>query len=424
MRELRAITEAVRGVFDAPRLRRDPHAGARVRAGAHARGPGGRRPRVQAVRRAGQRARAALGHDDPDRARRRDALRGRGAAAALLLPRRTPTAPSGPSAARRARCCRRGSSSSACPRTTGTAEALTVLCAALDARADRLPHRARRRRRCTRRCSTRTASPASRARADPPRARDARLRRAWSARSSACGWARRRPRRCCGVPQRRGGARGARGRRRRPADGLRAVYDAAARPSVAERVIFDLGLARGAGLLHGRGLRGLRRRARRAARRRRPLRRPAGPLRPRRCPPSAGRSTSSGCTSRSSASGAGSSCRERARTASRSPCRAARCCARRSTCSTRSASTPPRCAPTTASCCSRSGPGHHAPVRRRRPTSRRAPPTSGSPARTCSRAVRARRLRAARPRLGPCVMVFATDGGRGPARRRRCAASA
>ena len=51
-------------------------------------------------------------------------------------------------------------------------------------------------------------------------------------------------------------------------------------PAVAERVIFDLGLVRGAGLLHGRGLRGLRPGARRAARRRRALRRPARALRP------------------------------------------------------------------------------------------------------------------------------------------------
>ena len=64
------------------------------------------------------------------------------------------------------------------------------------------------------------------------------------------------------------------------AESLRAVYDLLA-PAVAERVIFDLGLIRVARLLHGRGVRGLRRRARRPDRRRRALRRAARPLRPR-----------------------------------------------------------------------------------------------------------------------------------------------
>ena len=68
-------------------------------------------------------------------------------------------------------------------------------------------------------------------------------------------------------------------------------------------------------LLHGRGLRGLRRGARRAAGRRRALRRPARPLRARPARRRAGRSTSSGCTSRWSASAAGSALDERARTA-------------------------------------------------------------------------------------------------------------
>ena len=60
-------------------------------------------------------------------------------------------------------------------------------------------------------------------------------------------------------------------------------------PTVAERVIFDLGLVARPRLLHGRGVRGLRPGARRADRRRRALRRAARALRPRRCPRSASR---------------------------------------------------------------------------------------------------------------------------------------
>ena len=67
----------MRGVFDGARLRRDRHAGARVRGGAARGDAAAAEARVQAVRRAGQRARAALGHDDPDRARGRDPLRDR-----------------------------------------------------------------------------------------------------------------------------------------------------------------------------------------------------------------------------------------------------------------------------------------------------------------------------------------------------------
>ena len=81
------------------------------------------------------------------------------------------------------------------------------------------------------------------------------------------------------LPQRRGGpevlaAAGQAGA------GLRAVYDLLA-PAVAERIIFDLGLARPLGYYTGRRVRGLRRGARRPARGRRALRRPDRPLRPR-----------------------------------------------------------------------------------------------------------------------------------------------
>ena len=97
------------------RLRRGAHAGARVRAGADARRPGGGRSGLQAVRRAGQRAGAALGHDDPDRARRLGPLCERGSAAALLLRRPHLPLRAARSAGRTARCCRPGSSSSGCP---------------------------------------------------------------------------------------------------------------------------------------------------------------------------------------------------------------------------------------------------------------------------------------------------------------------
>ena len=122
MREMHAVTEAIRARVRRARLRRGPHAGARVRAGADARRPGGGRSRLQAVRRAGQRARAALGHDDPDRARRLHPLRDARAAAALLLrrprlPLRAAAARAGPrDAAGRDRARRRARRRRARPR--------------------------------------------------------------------------------------------------------------------------------------------------------------------------------------------------------------------------------------------------------------------------------------------------------------------
>ena len=109
------------------------------------------------------------------------------------------------------------------------------------------------------------------------------------------------------VPQRRGGTGGARGRRRRRRRAARGVR-AAARVGLRPRDLRPRPGAR-ARLLHGRRVRGLRRRARRAAGRRRPLRRAARAASAATCRPRAGRSTSSGCTSRSWASGAGRSSR-------------------------------------------------------------------------------------------------------------------
>ena len=97
------------------RLRRGRHARAGVRDRAHARRPGGGRPGLQAVRRARQRARPALGHDDPDRARGGDAATRPPSRRCASATSPTPTAPCGRSAGRRARCCRRGWSWSARP---------------------------------------------------------------------------------------------------------------------------------------------------------------------------------------------------------------------------------------------------------------------------------------------------------------------
>jgi ATP phosphoribosyltransferase regulatory subunit len=66
-----------------------------------------------------------------------------------------------------------------------------------------------------------------------------------------------------------------------------------------------------------------------------------------------------------------------------SRCRAAPCSARRSTCSTSSASTRVRCAPTIASCCSTPGRSSRCARRMCPPTWRQARRTSGSRARTC-----------------------------------------
>ena len=135
-------------------------------------------------------------------------------------------------------------------------------------------------------------------------------------------------------------------------------------------------------LLHGRGLRRARPGARRAARRRRALRRPARRASAATCRPSASRcgvdrlhlalageerrhDPRSG-PPRRIAVPRGALLRRHARPARRA-----------------SASTPPRSAPTTASCSSRTSASSRCARRTCRPTSRPAPPTSASPARTC-----------------------------------------
>ena len=99
MRELRAITDALRGVFDDARLRRG-HTPALEYEAVLARGDAGAPARPTGVfDEHGNVLVAALGHDDPDRARGRHALRDVRAAAALLL--RRPRLPRGAPAPRR-----------------------------------------------------------------------------------------------------------------------------------------------------------------------------------------------------------------------------------------------------------------------------------------------------------------------------------
>ena len=197
-------------------------------------------------------------------------------AAALLLPPARLPGGAASTAASRARSCRPGSSSSARPAPEGTAEAVSVLCAALDAaglRAYRVglgdaslfPRAARRagvpadaRARILHELATRDfVGPGARARAAARRAAGAARR---------CPHARRRrgARRAC--PEADDAARALRAGWR---DDVARARDLRPRPGAHAR------------LLHGRRLRGLRRRVRLAAGRRRALRRPARALRPR-----------------------------------------------------------------------------------------------------------------------------------------------
>ena len=128
----------------------------------------------------------------------------------------------------------------------GTAEALTILCRALDAAGPaRLPHRARQRGAvpgAARRRRHRARGP----RAAAARARHARLRRASSAR---CAHSARREQllRDPAAARRHRGPRRRRRRRRRAARGPRRCW----RRDAAERVIFDLGLIRDLGYYTG-----------------------------------------------------------------------------------------------------------------------------------------------------------------------------
>ena len=225
----------------------------------------------------------------------------RRAAAALLLLRATPTARCGRTAGRCASSCRRASSWSARPAPDGHGRG-----------ADRAVPRARRGR-PARLPRSGSATPAL----YPALLR--RLRRRPTRRASGCSHelatrdfvglerevararrsAPRPPTLLVRVPQLRGGARGARRRRRArwpsALGGLRALLELLERRRRRAR---DLRPRPGArpGLLHGRRLRRLRPRARRADRRRRALRRPARRASAARCRRSASRSASTACT--------------------------------------------------------------------------------------------------------------------------------
>ena len=238
-------------------------------------------------------------------------------------------------------------------------------------------------RRCTRRCWRRFDVPdearerllheLGRTRLRRPRARG-RARSGWPTRPPSCWCA---CRSCAAAPSVLGRRRRARSPTR--VDGPARRARRCSTPDVAERVIFDLGLAPRPRLLHGRGVRGLRPGARRAARRRRALRRPARPLRPaaargrlraRRRPP-ARRAGGRGAAGREplrpdDRRAARRAVRRDARPARRARRRHRRGARQRPQAAVRGRRASSRCARPTC-----------------RPTSRPAPPTSASPARTC-----------------------------------------
>ena len=427
MRELRAITRARcarssrragYGEVSTPALEYEDDARARRRAR--------RAAGLPPVRRAGRRAGAALGHDGADRAARRDALRDaepplrfcyfahayrgvrpqRGQAREFLQ--------AGIELVGAPGAGRDGRGADACCATRSTPSGLR-----------RLPHRARRRRRSTRRCSTATASPAQ------PRERMlhelvTRDFVGLEREVAALRLPTRRPRRCCACRS-CAAAGGARRARRaggaRPAAGCASVHDAA-----------------------------------RAARRR------AGDLRPRaaRARSATTRARSSRSTTRrsacrSAAAGATTTCsgasaaplpavgwalnverlhialvgEERAgravsarRPDDRGPARRA---VRRDARPARRArrSTPARCAPTTASCCSRD-----VGIVTMRPSDVPTYVEAGAAdigitgKDVLMRAVRARGLRAARPRLRRAARWCSPPSPATTRRRRRCAGSA
>ena len=252
MRELRAITEAMRGVFER-RGYGEVWTPAIEYEDVLRRGETGGRPGLPACSTTTAQVLAlrsdmtvpiarVVGH----------ALRERRAAAALLLLRARLPRRCARTAGRCASSCRPGIELVGAPGPDGTAEALTVLCEALDAVGPaRLPDRRWATRRCTRRCWTAfDVPPRTRARAAARRSARA-TSSAWSARSA-------RARRCdddaaVRVPQLRGGPEvleapiGRRPTRRAACARCSTLLE----PAVAERVIFDLGLARGLGYYTG-----------------------------------------------------------------------------------------------------------------------------------------------------------------------------
>ena len=297
------MTDRIRDVFETRRLRRGVHArrsSTRERSTAR----DDRRPaRLPGVRRAGQRARAAHRHDDADRAGGRDPLRRRRAPAALLLlrprlPRRAPPAravarvPAGRGRADRRhrarrgpprcwRCCARRWTPPGCENYRvglGDASLYPALLEASGSAPSGASGSSPSWPGVTSSASSTRSHELGLAQADaelllsvPRHARRVRdPARAWTSgcttRSPGCG--------SCVT---------------RLAPEVAAADHLRPRAGALDR------------LLHRRGVPGLRPRLRCADRQRRPLRRAAGQLRTARCPPSASRSTSSACTSRSPA---------------------------------------------------------------------------------------------------------------------------
>ena len=285
------------------------------------------------------------------------------------------------------------------PGPEGTAEAVTVLCAALDAaglasyqrrprRRVAVPARAGARRAC-RTTRGRRSSRAGHARPGRARARAARGRRGRSCSTSPAPAAASRCSTAC--PEARAAAR-----RSTPgcADDVARARDLRPRPGADAR------------LLHRRGLRGLRRRVRRRRWAAAGATTTCSGASAARCPPAAGRWTSSACTRRAWR-----------RDDDGSPSRAGRCSRRRSTCSTTLGIDTRRGALQRPQAALRGRRDHHdAAVRRPdlRRGGRRGPRHHRQG--RAGRAGRARRLRAARPRLRRrCTMVFATVAGEDPA---------
>ena len=290
MRELRAITEALRGVFEARGYGEVCDAGARVRGdAARARTLGDARPAYRVFDDHGDVLALRSDMTRADRPRRRHALRRPPSRRCASATSRHAYRGVRPHRGQPREFLQAGIELVGAPAPDGTAEALTRPVPALDAAGlrdyrvglgdaslypallDAFGRRGRGARRgsCTSWRRATSSAWSARLGAARPRTRDA------ASCCCAC-------RRCAAAPEVLETPR-ARSPTRWP--GCARVLRRCSRPTVAERVIFDLGLSREPRLLHGRGLRGLRPGARRAAGRRRALRRPARALRA----PAAGR---------------------------------------------------------------------------------------------------------------------------------------
>ena len=283
MRELRAITDALRGVFERRGYGEVYTPALEYEDGRCAAADGGVAAGLPRVRRARRRARAALRHDGADRARRRRRATRRPSRRCASATSPTPTAACAPHRGQMREFLQAGIELSASPAPDGTAEALTVLCHALDAVGlAGLPRSASATPRCTRRCWRRSASTSERRERAAARARHARLRRPRARGRASSASSPSDAELLVRVPQLRGGAEVLDATPGPVADalrGLRGVHELLDGRGRRARDLRPRPRARPR-LLHGRGVRGLRPGARRAARRRRALRRPARALRP------------------------------------------------------------------------------------------------------------------------------------------------